>query len=74
EIKRVRLAKVQVMLKNTRQKISQIARNMKFESPEELSRFFKRETGLAPKDYRSKFQPTSDSKSSSDALGQAHVR
>ena len=74
EIKRVRLAKVQVMLKNTRQKISQIARNMKFESPEELSRFFKRETGLAPKDYRSKFQPTSDSKSSSDALGQSHVR
>tara|TARA_Y100001968_G_scaffold23825_1_gene18678 strand:- start:1581 stop:2858 length:1278 start_codon:yes stop_codon:yes gene_type:complete len=74
EIKRVRLAKVQVMLKNTRQKISQIARDMKFESPEELSRFFKRETGVAPKDYRSKFQPTSDSKSSSDALGQAHVR
>ena len=74
EIKRVRLAKVQVILKNTRQKISQIAQDMKFESPEELSRFFKRETGLAPKDYRSKFQPTSDSKSSSDALGQAHVR
>ena len=74
EIKRVRLAKVRVMLKNTQQKIRHIAREMKFESPEELSRFFKRETGLAPKDYRSKFQPTSDSKSSSDALGQAHVR
>ena len=74
EIKRVRLAKVQVMLKNTRQKISQIARDMKFESPEELSRFFKRETGVAPKDYRSQFQSTPDSKESLDALGQAHVR
>ena len=73
EIKRVRLAKVQVILKNTRQKISQIAQDMKFESPEELSRFFKRETGLAPKDYRFKFQSTPDGKESLEALGQAHV-
>ena len=55
EIKRTRLAKVRVMLRNTQKKISLIAREMKFESPEELSRFFKRETGQTPKEYREQF-------------------
>ena len=52
EIKRVRLARLQTLLKNTGNKISQVALEMRFESPEELTRFFKRETGFAPKDYR----------------------
>ncbi|MDP6891702.1 MAG: DNA-binding transcriptional regulator [Verrucomicrobiota bacterium] len=56
EIKRVRLAKLQALLKNSNEKISQIARDMKFGSPEELSRFFKRETGMVPKEYRSRYQ------------------
>lgn len=55
EIKRARLAKVRVMLRNTQKKISLIAQEMKFESPEELSRFFKRETGQTPKEYRAQF-------------------
>ena len=52
EIKRVRLARLQTLLKNTGNKISQVASEMSFESPEELTRFFKRETGFAPKEYR----------------------
>jgi len=58
EIKRVRLARLQTLLKNTRDKISQVARDMRFESPEELTRFFKRETGYAPKDYRKHYELT----------------
>ena len=57
EIKRVRLAKLQTLLKNTGSKISQVAKEMRFESPEELTRFFKRETGFAPKDYRKHYHP-----------------
>ena len=56
EIKRVRLAKLQTLLKNSNEKISHIAMDMKFGSPEELSRFFKRETGMVPKEYRSRYQ------------------
>ena len=56
EIKRVRLAKLQTLLKNSDEKISHIAMDMKFGSPEELSRFFKRETGMVPKEYRSRYQ------------------
>ncbi len=56
EIKRVRLAKLQTLLKNSNEKISQIAKEMKFGSPEELARFFKRETGMVPKEYRSRYQ------------------
>jgi len=56
EIKRVRLAKLQALLKNSNEKISQIAKEMKFGSPEELARFFKRETGMVPKEYRSRYQ------------------
>ena len=56
EIKRVRLAKLQTLLKNSNEKISHIAKDMKFGSPEELSRFFKRETGMVPKEYRSRYQ------------------
>ena len=56
EIKRVRLAKLQALLKNSQLKISEIAKDMKFGSPEELSRFFKRETGMVPKNYRSSYQ------------------
>lgn len=56
EIKRVRLAKLQTLLKNSNEKISHIAIDMKFGSPEELSRFFKRETGMVPKEYRSRYQ------------------
>ncbi|MAZ12556.1 MAG: hypothetical protein CMO71_07085 [Verrucomicrobiales bacterium] len=56
EIKRVRLAKIQASLKNSNDKISKIAKDMKFGSPEELSRFFKRETGMVPKEYRSRYQ------------------
>lgn len=59
EIKRVRLAKLQALLKNSNEKISQIAKEMKFGSPEELSRFFKRETGMVPKEYRSRYQSIS---------------
>ena len=55
EIKRVRLAKIQASLKNSNDKISKIAKDMKFGSPEELSRFFKRETGMVPKEYRSRY-------------------
>jgi LacI family transcriptional regulator len=58
EIKRVRLLHLQALLKNTGTRISQIARKMRFESPEELTRFFKRETGFAPKDYRKHYHPT----------------
>ncbi len=58
EIKRFRLLHLQAMLKNTSTKISQIAKKMRFESPEELTRFFKRETGFAPKDYRKHYHPT----------------
>ena len=57
EIKRVRLARLQTLLKNTGDKISQVASEMRFESPEELTRFFKRETGFAPKDYRKHYHP-----------------
>ena len=57
EIKRVRLARLQALLKNTSNKIGQVAREMRFESPEELTRFFKRETGFAPKDYRKHYHP-----------------
>ena len=57
EIKRVRLARLQALLKNTGNKIGQVAREMRFESPEELTRFFKRETGFAPKDYRKHYHP-----------------
>ena len=57
EIKRVRLARLQTLLKNTGDKISQVASEMRFESPEELTRFFKRETGFAPKDYRKHYPP-----------------
>ena len=57
EIKRVRLARLQMLLKNTGDKISQVASEMRFESPEELTRFFKRETGFAPKDYRKHYHP-----------------
>ena len=59
EIKRVRLAKLQALLKNSNEKISRIAKEMKFGSPEELSRFFKRETGMVPKEYRSRYQSIS---------------
>jgi len=52
EIKRVRLARLQTLLKTSGNKISQVASEMSFESPEELTRFFKRETGFAPKEYR----------------------
>ncbi len=58
EIKRVRLLHLQALLKNTGTRISQIARKMRFESPEELTRFFKRETGFAPKDYRNHYHPS----------------
>ena len=57
EIKRVRLARLQALLKNSGNKISQVAREMRFESPEELTRFFKRETGYTPKDYRKHYHP-----------------
>ena len=72
EIKRVRLARLQALLKNTGKKISQVAREMRFESPEELTRFFKRETGFAPKDYRKHYHPASNRRGDAgEALGQA---
>ena len=48
---------METLLKNTGNKITQVASEMRFESPEELTRFFKRETGFAPKDYRKHYHP-----------------
>lgn len=52
EIKRVRLAHLQHLLRATDLPIAEIARRMKFASPHELSRFFLAETGERPTSFR----------------------
>lgn len=57
EINRVRLMHLQTLLKTTKWPINQIARQMHFESSEELARFFRRQTGLTATNYRRGYQP-----------------
>jgi len=52
EIQRVRLAALKQRLRTSGAAVSEIAHSMMFESPEELSRFFKRQTGQTPSEYR----------------------
>lgn len=55
EITRVRLEHLKSLLVTTDWTISRIASKMNFESSEELGRFFRRETGHRPTEYRKKF-------------------
>ncbi|BCU75342.1 XylR family transcriptional regulator [Luteolibacter sp. LG18] len=52
EIKRVRLQHLSHLLRSTELPLADIVREMKFESLNELSRFFHRETGLRPSALR----------------------
>jgi len=52
EISRVRLARAQELLRTTEEPIKAIATAMRFASAEELSRFFRNQTGRSPTQYR----------------------
>lgn len=54
EIKRVRLARLKELLSATDLVLTEISTNMGFGSPQDMSRFFARETGLTPSDFRTK--------------------
>jgi len=54
EIKRVRLAHLTTMLKDSEKSLGEIAAAMRFPSAHEMSRFFFRETGENPTSYRSR--------------------
>jgi LacI family transcriptional regulator len=52
EIVRVRLARIKGLLTDTQLSISRIAKMMNFTGPDKLFRFFLRETGKTPTEYR----------------------
>ena len=56
EIKRVRLASLEDLLRTTEWPVKQIASHMGFESMEELGRFMRRETGTTATAYRTTFR------------------
>ncbi len=55
EISRIRTEQVAVMLTETNLSISQIAKEAGYPGPEKLSRYFQREKGLTPLQYRKRF-------------------
>ncbi len=59
-IDRIRTDRIRDLLARSPLPLKSIADEMRFESPEELSRFFRRTTGLAPGEYRKKHRTGND--------------
>ncbi len=54
EIRRVRTQQVVQMLIETNLSVSQIARTLNFPGPEHIARYFRKQTGMSPLEYRNK--------------------
>ncbi|MFC1676705.1 DNA-binding transcriptional regulator [Planctomycetota bacterium] len=55
EIKRVRTTLIARLLVETTQSVSQIGLSLDFSNIDHIARYFKRETGMTPKEYRAKY-------------------
>jgi LacI family transcriptional regulator len=56
QIKRVRIQRIQYLLANTDLTVQQIAYEMAFGNPANITRYFKQSTGFNPLEYRKKYQ------------------